>query len=306
VTRSAYGTIAIPVAVIRNGAGPTVLPDGRQPWRRVRGPDRAREADPLRSNPSTSRGRVIVLPAANFPAAMAGERVSPIDGGNLNRAFISDPDRGPTWAIAHYIDTVLYSWRTTTTTCTRAARRWNTCRSARSACRATPSSTRNRAPRSRPSTRRCRWCGPTPPTNRLAASGALRRKVVALGGEFGGSGRVSISGVKTVERGIRNLLAHAGVLVGAKVEKGQPTRIVELRGATTTSTRRRPGFSSRSARIGDAVEKGQPCGRSISSTTPRASRSSAISGPRAAGVQAPPGPCRARRLRRHLATDISS
>ena len=34
--------------------------------------------------------------------------MSPLDGGNLNRAFIDDPERGSTWAIAHYIDTVLF------------------------------------------------------------------------------------------------------------------------------------------------------------------------------------------------------
>jgi hypothetical protein len=31
------------------------------------------------------------LLAANLPAAMAGTRVSPIDGGNLNRSFPGDP-----------------------------------------------------------------------------------------------------------------------------------------------------------------------------------------------------------------------
>ena len=36
---------------------------------------------------SDIKGRVIIMPAANLPAAMNGTRVSPLDAGNLNRAF---------------------------------------------------------------------------------------------------------------------------------------------------------------------------------------------------------------------------
>jgi predicted deacylase len=53
------------------------------------------------------RGRIIALPALNAPAFYASARVSPIDGGNLNRAFPGDPSRGPTWAIAHCVEHVL-------------------------------------------------------------------------------------------------------------------------------------------------------------------------------------------------------
>ena len=42
----------------------------------------------LRSlKPEQVRGRAIILPAANLPAAMAGARLSPLDQGNLKRAF---------------------------------------------------------------------------------------------------------------------------------------------------------------------------------------------------------------------------
>jgi hypothetical protein len=79
VTRSAYGNIAIPVAVIRNGRGPTAFFMAGNHGDEYEGQIalvkliRALEPDQI-------RGRVIVLPAANLPAAMAGTRVSPIDG----------------------------------------------------------------------------------------------------------------------------------------------------------------------------------------------------------------------------------
>ena len=43
--------------------------------------------------PQHIRGRLIILPALNFPAAMAGRRVSPLDGLNLNRVFPADSRR---------------------------------------------------------------------------------------------------------------------------------------------------------------------------------------------------------------------
>lgn len=40
---------------------------------------------------------------ANYPAAQAGLRTSPLDGGNLNRSFPGDPRGTPTQVIADYI-----------------------------------------------------------------------------------------------------------------------------------------------------------------------------------------------------------
>src|SRR3954464_2918390 len=58
-------------------------------------------------DPGAVRGRVIILPSANFPAAMAGSRTSPLDEGNLNRSFPGDPNGGPTAQIAYYIESEL-------------------------------------------------------------------------------------------------------------------------------------------------------------------------------------------------------
>ena len=57
--------------------------------------------------PEHIHGRLILLPALNYPAVLVGDRVSPLDQGNMNRAFPGDPDGGPTAAIAHFVDTVL-------------------------------------------------------------------------------------------------------------------------------------------------------------------------------------------------------
>src|SRR3546814_21064993 len=52
--------------------------------------------------PEDVRGRVIIVPAMNYPAFRAGTRTSPIDRGNLNRSFPGRPDGTVTEKIADY------------------------------------------------------------------------------------------------------------------------------------------------------------------------------------------------------------
>src|SRR6202042_2725159 len=65
----------------------------------------------LRSRPDAARrgrpGRVIVVPAMNYPAFQAGTRTSPIDKGNLNRSFPGRSDGAVTEKIADYFTTRL-------------------------------------------------------------------------------------------------------------------------------------------------------------------------------------------------------
>src|SRR5882757_6821730 len=103
---SAWGSVMIPIAVIRNGEGPTALLTGANHGDEYEGPialfDLARTLDP-----ASVRGRVIIVPAMNTPAFRAGTRTSPIDKGNLNRSFPGRPDGTPTQKIADYFQRVL-------------------------------------------------------------------------------------------------------------------------------------------------------------------------------------------------------
>ena len=75
VTRSAYGNISIPISVIKNGKGPTAFlmagNHGDEYEGQIALCRLIRDLQPGEIN-----GRIIVLPAANLPAAMAGTRVS--------------------------------------------------------------------------------------------------------------------------------------------------------------------------------------------------------------------------------------
>ena len=106
VHSSAYGFIPIPIVVLKNGDGPTALlvsgTHGDEYEGQVALCNLVKSLDPARI-----QGRVIILPAANFPAAMAGRRTSPIDEGNLNRLFPGDADGTVTQQIAYYIENEL-------------------------------------------------------------------------------------------------------------------------------------------------------------------------------------------------------
>jgi uncharacterized protein len=106
VHRSAYGWLPIPIASIRNGTGPVVLimagNHGDEYEGQVLVSTLIREIDSVDVS-----GQLILLPQANAPAAEAGLRTSPLDDGNLNRAFPGDPQGSPTQVIAHYIEHVL-------------------------------------------------------------------------------------------------------------------------------------------------------------------------------------------------------
>jgi uncharacterized protein len=103
---SAYGWIPIPVVCVRNGEGPTVVlmagTHGDEYEGQIALLELARsiEADRV-------RGRIIILPALNFPAVEAGRRVSPIDEGNLNRLYPGKAHGTATEMIAHYVTSVL-------------------------------------------------------------------------------------------------------------------------------------------------------------------------------------------------------
>lgn len=102
-SRHGYGVIPVPIAVLSGGPGPTALLvagthgdeyEGQVLLHRLL---HDTEADAV-------TGRLIVIPAANLPAVRDASRVSPLDGGNLNRSYPGSVDGGPTaqlaWAIA--------------------------------------------------------------------------------------------------------------------------------------------------------------------------------------------------------------
>ena len=98
---SAWGAVMIPVTVVKNGDGPTALLTGGNHGDEYEGPVALFDlANTLAAEAVT--GRLVIVPAMNYPAFRAGRRCSPIDGGNLNRSFPGRPDGTVTEKIADY------------------------------------------------------------------------------------------------------------------------------------------------------------------------------------------------------------
>ena len=103
---SAWGSVMIPITVVRNGDGPTALLTGANHGDEYEGPV-ALQALARDLAPESIEGRVIIVPFMNLPAFRVGRRTSPADGGNLNRTFPGRPDGTPTQKIADYFNRTL-------------------------------------------------------------------------------------------------------------------------------------------------------------------------------------------------------
>ena len=103
---SAWGSVMIPISVIRRGAGPTALLTGANHGDEYEGPIALQELA-LTLSPDDISGTVIIVPAFNYPAFRAGTRTSPIDKGNLNRSFPGRADGSVTEKIADYFERTL-------------------------------------------------------------------------------------------------------------------------------------------------------------------------------------------------------
>ena len=103
---SAYGTVTVPITVIKNGSGPTIYLSGGVHGDEFEGPIALMKLV-RKLEPQEVQGRVIITPCLNLPAVLAGKRCSPIDGLNLNRGFPGDANGSVTMMIAHYVSSVL-------------------------------------------------------------------------------------------------------------------------------------------------------------------------------------------------------
>lgn len=270
VTRSAYGNISIPIAVIKNGKGPTVFLMAGNHGDEYEG--QVALCKLIRTlEPGEVHGRVIVMPAANLPAALAGARVSPLDDGNLNRVFPGDPDGSPTYAIAHYINSVLFPMTDF----------YHDLHAGGSSLDYIPfaSMRKSDSPDLDAKAMAALKAFGAPVSlvwehtldTGFANAAAIQHRIVTLGGEFGGGGSVSVSGIRIVEQGIRNFLRHAGCLAADASAGGNqtPTRLMEVKNRHYFVLAPEAGLFEPVVELGDNVTEGQLCGQVLFVDNPK-------------------------------------
>jgi len=270
VHSSAYGFIPIPVVVLKNGAGPTALfvsgNHGDEYEGQVALCNLAKSLDP-----AAIKGRVIILPMANFPAAMAGKRTSPVDEGNLNRSFPGNPDGNVTQQIAFFIEHVLIPMADVVCDL----------HSGGSSLMYVPCALIKRTVDEKRHSQQMALLkafgaplaylsggGNGTGTDSTLMGGVERAGRLALGTELGGSGQVTPVALRIVERGLRNVLVHMGILPKRMRIKGEETRLLDVGGPEYFVYAPDNGVFEPTVELGDTVTRGQLAGRLHSPETP--------------------------------------
>ncbi len=261
VTRSAYGNIAIPICVVKNGAGPTIALSGGNHGDEYEGQVALTKLIRV-IDPGEVQGRLIVLPALNTPAALAGTRVSPVDGGNLNRLFPGDPEGGPTEKIAHYLTSVVWPLCDAMQDFHAGGASLDYIPYANMHVSGDDAHDAKALAALRAFGAPITMIHAYSLGEKVAQRAANKLGVISIGGEFGGRGVVNPDGVRLVEAGLRRVLAHFHVM---ELPPGHPppaeTRFMEVRGRDYYTLSPAAGLFEPFVRLGDTIKSGQPAGQ---------------------------------------------
>ncbi|TPM14805.1 succinylglutamate desuccinylase/aspartoacylase family protein [Mesorhizobium sp. B2-3-5] len=259
---SAYGWIPIPLVCIKHGSGPTALliagNHGDEYEGQIALCNLAR-----RIRPDQVSGRLIIMPALNFPAVAAGRRVSPLDEGNLNRSFPGAAAGSPTEMIAHYVCEVLMPMADLVVDLHSGGRSLDYVASAlvrpgRSAEEHEQLLSLLRlfgAPISFISD------GTGGGGSTTLAAAAQEQGALTLTTELGGGARLSKAGLALAEAGLKRLLKDQRILPDIEIDPPSPTRFMTVRGHSAFVYARDRGVFEPAAEIGDEVVAGQLAGR---------------------------------------------
>jgi len=260
---SGWGVVEIPIYVLQNGEGPTLLLTGGVHGDEYEGQitiSRLAQTLPL----DQLRGRLVLLPAVNIPAVLNATRTSPIDGRDLNRCFPGNPAGTFSEMLAHFIAARIVPLADV----------------------AVELHTAGHSADCTPSTNMHYVADPALREQTLALAAAFgapynvvfwgvdegatltstleRKGAITIGTEIGGWGRVSVEGVRLGERGVRNVMKHLGMLAGA-IDTSQRsgaagTRHMMVRDAACYSFAPASAVFEPRHLAGDAVEQGQTAG----------------------------------------------
>ncbi len=255
----AYGVIPVPIVCVNNGSGPTALITAGNHGDEHEGPIIARNLL-AQLDVNSVNGRLIVIPALNYPAVLNDTRVSPIDAGNMNRAYPGDAAGTPTFAIAHYVESVLLPLcdfaldlhsggkASEFLPCAFLVREGNDDFLARKIAAVEAFGA--------PDT--CVVAGTA--DQRSLSAAADRHGVVNMATELAGGGTVNTQAVAIGEAGTARWLAHTGVYCACKGDVAAPTRFLRVRDRNDFVMATQDGVFQPNVRLGDTVKRGDIAG----------------------------------------------
>jgi len=261
---SAWGAVRVPMTVIRNGEGPTVMFTGGNHGDEYEGPIALKKLAAA-LDPADFQGTAIMIPALNPPAVQVNARCSPLDGVNMNRAFPGRRTGTITEMICHYVSNVLlpradavidiHSGGKTLQFVPFAAMHYLS------------------DPELFERTRKTVEAFDAPISlviEELDTEGMLDGIVedsgkIFLFTELAGGGTCTPETIEIAETGVINVLKHFGILKGepkSREERGlPPTRIMATPDANSYTIADETGLFECMVDLGDEVEEGQLIGR---------------------------------------------
>jgi N-alpha-acetyl-L-2,4-diaminobutyrate deacetylase len=257
----AWGATRLPLTVIANGSGPTVIIEGGNHGDEYEGPivisELIRDLDAAEVS-----GRLILMPANNVHAVIAGQRTSPVDGLNLNRTFPGNGAGSITEQISAFLAQEIFP----------RGDAFLDLHSGGSSLDILPSAviepTNNRALLEKNIAAARAFDAPITIVignlgdPRTATACACDSGLITIGTEMGGGGTVSFDALAICRRGVRNVLAHFGVLARDKAEPLQDGgRIIEMPGARAYVYATMDGIFESFHPLGTSVREGVPAGR---------------------------------------------
>ncbi|TVQ84238.1 MAG: N-alpha-acetyl diaminobutyric acid deacetylase DoeB [Micavibrio sp.] len=262
VDDSAWGQIRLPVTVIRNdsgsGSSKTLLLVAGNHGDEYEGMvAQFKLAQKLQKD--DVRGCVIILPCLNFPAVAAGMRTSPLDGGNMNRAF--DGDAGGNWTqqIAYFVTTELLPRADIVLDMHSGGKTLDFIPSAVMHRLEDEKQMRETAAALKA------FAAPVSMVLEEDTSGMLDgaaegRGKIFISTELGGRGSVVAERVAIAENGIHNVMAHFGIIDVPLQKSETPTRFLDTP-AENFIRATRSGIYEPLADLGDTVAEGDPVGQ---------------------------------------------
>jgi len=258
--RSGYGHIPVPIAVLNHGPGPTLLLTGGNHGDEFEGPIALMKL--MRRLPQLQiRGRLIVIPGLNFPALMQGTRTSPIDQGNLNRAFPGQRNGSLTEMLAHYVDSVLFPLADVAFDLHAGGASTHYLPTVLAAWPTDPSQAEHYSrlvhALGAPRTLVMDLLG----EDRTYGAAADRHGLLFFCGEFGGQAVCSPDGLALAEACIERLMQGMGLLPPTPAPQPEPaTRLYRVDGDAHYVFAPEPGLFEPAFQLGDEVQAGQIAG----------------------------------------------
>ena len=256
----------IPICVVKNGEGPTALIFGGNHGDEYEGPvtlmNLARWLDPAHV-----QGRVILVPMLNRPAVAVGTRLSPVDGRNMNRSYYShysevQVNENLTTMIAHYVTQALIPLADLVIDIHSGGR----------SAHLLPSVNMHHVPNADQMRAMIEaglaWQAPYVFIYQdIAGEGLLpsyceRLGKVTLGTELGGASQFGVGMLAIAEKGVKNVLRQAKILVDQPlVAPTTPGQVVAAEQREDYIMAPTSGIYEPFLELGDAVEAGQPLGQ---------------------------------------------